>query len=241
MKIGEVAKRTGLNISNVRFYERKGLLAPQRAQNSNYREYSEEDVFRIKEILLYRKMGISIETIYLLLNHQAEREEVLSRQKKELEEQLTNLQGAIELCELVLRERSIDKDHIDRYLDYVHQEEKNGKHFSEIRELLDDMNEFTQTGVFYYRPLTSLLIRWPWAERLLVICFWIGIFSLLAAHLMDVYAGKTKLSILLLAMYAVIFVIFGYGFWKFRKSKQRLSEGDGSIQKNDSEQEKETL
>ena len=28
MRIGEIAKRTGLNISNIRFYERKGLLAP---------------------------------------------------------------------------------------------------------------------------------------------------------------------------------------------------------------------
>ena len=38
MRIGEVAKRTGLNVSNVRFYERKGLLAPVREEESNYRE-----------------------------------------------------------------------------------------------------------------------------------------------------------------------------------------------------------
>lgn len=33
MRIGEIAKRTGLNISNIRFYERKGLLAPKREQD----------------------------------------------------------------------------------------------------------------------------------------------------------------------------------------------------------------
>ena len=96
MRIGEVAKRTGLNVSNVRFYERKGLLAPVREEESNYREYSEGDVLRIKEILIYRKMGISVETIDLLLNHQVELRDVLIRQKKELEEQITNLQGAMD-------------------------------------------------------------------------------------------------------------------------------------------------
>lgn len=30
MRIGEIAERTGLNINNIRFYERKGLLCPNR-------------------------------------------------------------------------------------------------------------------------------------------------------------------------------------------------------------------
>lgn len=68
MKIGEVAKQTGLNVSNIRFYERKGLLEPAREGDGNYREYSDADVFCLKCILLYRKMGLSIDTIYLLLN-----------------------------------------------------------------------------------------------------------------------------------------------------------------------------
>ena len=42
MRIGEIAERTGLNISNVRFYERKGLLTPERETGSKYRDYSEE-------------------------------------------------------------------------------------------------------------------------------------------------------------------------------------------------------
>ena len=46
MRIGEIAKRTGLNISNIRFYERKGLLTPKREQDSQYRDYTEEDVLR---------------------------------------------------------------------------------------------------------------------------------------------------------------------------------------------------
>ena len=61
MRISEVAGLTGLNVSNIRFYERKGLLTPVREEESRYRDYTEEDVRRIKRILLYRKMGIPVE------------------------------------------------------------------------------------------------------------------------------------------------------------------------------------
>ena len=66
MKIGEVANETGLSISNIRFYEKKGLLVPSRNEESGYRDYTAEDVNRLKTILLYRKMGLPIETIYLV-------------------------------------------------------------------------------------------------------------------------------------------------------------------------------
>ena len=91
MRISEVANRTGLNVSNVRFYERKGLLTPVRDAESKYRDYTQEDVKRIKQILLYRKMGISVDTIYLLLNGQADMRDVLLRQKRELQLQIENL------------------------------------------------------------------------------------------------------------------------------------------------------
>ena len=58
MKIGEVANETGLSISNIRFYEKKGLLRPERKEESGYRDYTAEDVNRLKMILLYRKMGL---------------------------------------------------------------------------------------------------------------------------------------------------------------------------------------
>ncbi len=81
MKISEAAELAGLKASNVRFYERKGLLAPARKEDSRYRDYSMEDVQRIRQILLYRKMGISIDTIYLLLIEKAGVKDVLLRQQ----------------------------------------------------------------------------------------------------------------------------------------------------------------
>ena len=82
MKISEAAKLTGLNVSSIRFYERKGLLVPQRENGSKYRDYTEADVQRMKQILLYRKMGIAVETIELILKEKSDLREVLTEQKR---------------------------------------------------------------------------------------------------------------------------------------------------------------
>lgn len=93
MKIGEAAKETGLSVSNIRFYEKKGLLTPRRKEESQYREYGPEDIRRLKEIMLLRKMGISVESIYLMYEGQAELSGLLQRQEKELAEQMEMLSG----------------------------------------------------------------------------------------------------------------------------------------------------
>ena len=83
MKIGQAAQLTGLTISNIRFYERKGLLEPERNDQSKYRNYSEQDIRRLKQIILYRKMNMPIEKIALMLDDPAVSEELVRQQLQE--------------------------------------------------------------------------------------------------------------------------------------------------------------
>lgn len=59
MKIKQVEELVGITRKNIRFYEDQGLLNVERAENG-YREYHQEDVIRLQEIKLFRKMDISI-------------------------------------------------------------------------------------------------------------------------------------------------------------------------------------
>ena len=77
MRISEAAKETGLSVSNIRFYEKKGLLSPEREEESKYRDYTKEDIRRLKQIILYRKMNLPVEMIYLILNGEASARNVL--------------------------------------------------------------------------------------------------------------------------------------------------------------------
>lgn len=240
MRIGEVAKRTGLNISNVRFYERKGLLIPIREEESNYREYSEEDIFRIKEILLYRKMGISVETIYLIQNNQVDRDEILTRQKTELEEQIINLQGAIELCDMVLLEQSIDETQIDRYLEYVHQEEEKGKRFSDVTELLEDFADYTRDEVFYYNPAIVWIFQKSWVARVISICFFSIILAVPVNRIKNVCLGRSEMNMqfwMLLLLYGSMLGGYVLGFWKYRKAKRKYDNENVVYRRDEREPE----
>ena len=63
----------------LRFYEKQGLFRPRRKEN-NYRDYSPEDVTALKEIMVYRKMGFTVEEVALILKRQLPyREGVISQ------------------------------------------------------------------------------------------------------------------------------------------------------------------
>ncbi|MEY8428040.1 MerR family transcriptional regulator [Lachnospiraceae bacterium 46-15] len=221
MRISEAASRTGLNVSNIRFYERKGLLTPARAEESTYRDYTEEDVHRIKQILLYRKMGISVETIYLLLNGQADREDILRRQGLELHEQMKNLQGAADLCQMVLQDGEIAEGKLDEYLNYVHEEEEKGIRFAVVEELLETITEYTRTDVFYGYPGIVWLFQKPWIARILSVGIWMALIAVPLLHIINVFQGKEPLKIVMLTVYAVILAVYGTGFLSFWRARKR--------------------
>jgi len=67
MQIQQVEKRTGLSAQSIRFYEREGLIQPERNPENRYRNYTEEDVRRLDSIAFCRSMGISVSAIRRLL------------------------------------------------------------------------------------------------------------------------------------------------------------------------------
>lgn len=67
MNIGELAKRTGLTNSRIRFYERAGLLKTVERRPNGYRTYPPEAVMVLDLITTAQKAGFSLEEIRTLL------------------------------------------------------------------------------------------------------------------------------------------------------------------------------
>lgn len=67
MKIGELAKRTGLSTSAIRFYESKGLLNAVARQTNGYREYPPESVAILSIIVNAQQTGFSLDEIKQVL------------------------------------------------------------------------------------------------------------------------------------------------------------------------------
>src|SRR5262245_24462493 len=66
IRIGEMAKRHGVTLRTLRFYEDKGLLAPKREGST--RLYTRRDNARLKLILLGRKIGFPLRDVKQMID-----------------------------------------------------------------------------------------------------------------------------------------------------------------------------
>ena len=62
LTVGEVAKRSGLNVSTLHYYESIGLIGSHR-NNANHRIYKQDVLRRVSVIKAAQKMGIDLESI----------------------------------------------------------------------------------------------------------------------------------------------------------------------------------
>jgi Cu(I)-responsive transcriptional regulator len=65
--IGALAKRGGVGIDTVRYYERSGLLAPKTRLASGYRRYSAAEVARLRFIRRAQALGFTLNEVRELL------------------------------------------------------------------------------------------------------------------------------------------------------------------------------
>ena len=65
MKIKDVEALVGITKTNIRFYEKEGLLNPERNQENNYREYTEADVEVLRKIKVLRMLDVPTSDIKL--------------------------------------------------------------------------------------------------------------------------------------------------------------------------------
>ncbi len=100
MTIKDAAERTGLSQKSIRYYESKGLLRVERGPENAYRQYTDEDIERLKLIKLLRWLGLSVEEIAAEAEKNwGELPETLNGLSRRLEEESQHALGRQRLCE----------------------------------------------------------------------------------------------------------------------------------------------
>jgi len=72
LKIGELAKKTGVAVSAIRYYEEVDLLKPCFRNNTKYRFYLPSDVVLLNFINKSKRLGFSLEEIKAILHERNE-------------------------------------------------------------------------------------------------------------------------------------------------------------------------
>ena len=71
LTIGAVAKQARVHVETLRYYERRGLLVKPLRSKSNYRQYADDTVRRVRFIKAAQALGFSLKEIQELLSLQA--------------------------------------------------------------------------------------------------------------------------------------------------------------------------
>lgn len=100
LSIGKIAKRAGVSVETMRFYEREGLIEEPARKESGYRQYMETDVKRLVFIQHAKGLGFSLKEIKDLMSLRANpkttsKQIKLAAQSKldDIEEKIKMLQG----------------------------------------------------------------------------------------------------------------------------------------------------
>jgi MerR family transcriptional regulator, copper efflux regulator len=119
MQIGVVAKRIGLSIDAIRFYERSALLPRPSRTAGGFRQYGENDVETLAFIRRVQRLGFKLSEIRSLLNLRGSRLQPCAPVRRRLENKLADVQRkladlrklelelrlALRSCNQVLRNR----------------------------------------------------------------------------------------------------------------------------------------
>ncbi|MDA8441461.1 MAG: MerR family transcriptional regulator [Peptococcaceae bacterium] len=120
LTVGQLARRCGVTVRTLQFYDTTGLLVPSEYSEGGRRMYSKQDVFRLHQVLFLKSFGFSLEDIrdrLLPTESGVELDQMFNHQKEVLEEQIIRLKDVVHLINQVIDEiKSGNEITIDRLL-----------------------------------------------------------------------------------------------------------------------------
>lgn len=140
MNTKQIEELTGITRQNIRYYERQGLLEPARDTGNAYRDYSGEDLRRLKLIKMLRMLDMPIKEIGLVLEGELPLKEAAAKQQEVLLQQQKQIQAAVEVCANIRKEKSEVID-VDGYLDRMEHMAGSGSVFARI---VDDYKQVAE-------------------------------------------------------------------------------------------------
>lgn len=97
--IGALAKRAGVRVDTVRYYEKNGLLAPKSRLASGYRRYGELELARLRFIRRAQALGFTLKEVRELLRLSAQKD--VARVKRSAQAKLSDVNERIAALEKV--------------------------------------------------------------------------------------------------------------------------------------------
>lgn len=149
MTVGEAARKMGITVRTLQYYDREGLLAPSAKSEGGRRLYTHRDLVKLHQILSLKHLGFSLSDIknrLIALDTPAEVAQALSQQEKAIREKIEALTESLRetqaLRQEVLQMQSVN---FKKYADIIVNLQMNNEFYWLIKHFDDQTLDFIRT------------------------------------------------------------------------------------------------
>jgi DNA-binding transcriptional MerR regulator len=137
--VGQVALLAGLTVRALHHYDAIGLVAPSLRSAAGYRLYTEADLQRLQQVLLFRELGFGLDVVHDLLDAPAERRrDALLAQRKALEQQRRHADAVLRAVDATLHSLETETPMNTERLFEGHEHFRNGEYAEEAERRWGD-------------------------------------------------------------------------------------------------------
>jgi len=107
MRIGEIARKAGVTVRTLQYYDKEGLLSPSAESEGGFRLYTDKDMVKLMQILLMKELGFSLSEIkkrLVSLDTPADVLDVLTEHAAGIRRKIDTLSESLEAIEALKEE-----------------------------------------------------------------------------------------------------------------------------------------
>lgn len=143
MTVGEVAKRMGVTVRTLQYYDKEGVLSPSSESAGGRRLYTDKDLIKLHQILSFKSLGFSLEDIknrLISLDNPSNVANVLAQQANDIQKKIEHLSESLKAIEQlkaeVLQMQSVD---FKKYADIIVNLQMKNEFYYLIKRFDDDL------------------------------------------------------------------------------------------------------
>jgi len=100
--VGELSRLTGVTVRALHHYDEIGLVRPSQRSAAGYRIYSDGDVLRLQQVLVFRELGVPLDEIGTAIDEAGDRAKLLRKHRHELAEKRTRIDAMLAAVDAAL-------------------------------------------------------------------------------------------------------------------------------------------
>jgi DNA-binding transcriptional MerR regulator len=143
MRIGEIAKKAGINTNTLRHYDKEGLLSPSSESDGGYRLYTDKDMVQLIQILTMKQLGFTLNEIknhLVSLDTPSDMVNALGEHKIAIEKKIKSLTESLkEIKALKSEVEQMQTMDFRKYADILQTLQMGNEHYWVIKHMDDDV------------------------------------------------------------------------------------------------------